>query len=128
LIDDLDVVIPPKVYLHNIIPNIDSKYVRKEWIKFVLNNMDEDTYINSVENFIKSMKQQIQKELWKKELDKLPKKQINKLVKDKDTMEFKDDYINKESEKLGNQIIDTFQLWYDDMKFKKVRKGKLNEK
>jgi hypothetical protein len=74
------------------------------------------------------MKQQIQKELWKKELEKLPKKQINKLVKDKDTMEFKDDYINKESEKLGNQIIDTFQLWYDDMKFKKVRKGKLNEK
>ena len=65
LIDDLDVIIPPKVYLHDIIPTVKSSYVKGEWIKFVLNNMDGETYIGYVDDFIKSMKRQIQKVLWK---------------------------------------------------------------
>ena len=128
LIDDMDVVIPPKCYLNNIIPNLDSGYVRKEWLKFVLNNMDSETYSNSVDNFIRSMKTQIQKELWKKELSKLTPKQKGELKNDKVTLDFKDEYIQKESDKLTNQMVDEFQKWYEDMTFKKMDKGKLNEK
>ena len=117
LIDDMDVIIPPKVYLHNIIPNVKSGYVRKEWIKFVLNNMDEDTYVSYVDDFIKSMKFQIQKELWKKEMDKLPKE----TQKDSITMNFRKQQIEKESEKLSNQMIDEFTKWYEDLNFKKSK-------
>ena len=118
LIDDLDVVIPPKVYLNSIIPNLDFGYVKKEWIKFILNNMGEEEYMESVDNFIRSMKQEIQKKMWKKELSKLPKE----TKEDNLTTEFRKKLIERESEKLLTQILDEMNGWFSDMKFKKVEK------
>tara|TARA_B100000287_G_C20612714_1_gene772723 strand:+ start:206 stop:667 length:462 start_codon:yes stop_codon:yes gene_type:complete len=122
LIDDLDVIIPPKVYLTSIIPNLNHSYVKKEWIKFVLNNMGEDEYMESVNMFCRSMKEEIQKKLWKRELQSLPKQ----TQKDKETMDFRKQTIEREGERLGNQILDDMNGWYDDMKFR--MKGKKSEK
>jgi len=121
LIDDLDVIIPPKCYLTSIIPNLDNTYVKKEWIKFVLNNMEEEEYQSSVDSFVRSMKQQIQKQLWKKEISKLPPQTQN----DEVTMEFRKQGVEREGEKLSNQILDDMNGWYEDIKF---RKGKKNDK
>ena len=117
LIDDEDVVIPPKVYLTSIIPNLDVKYVRKEWIKYMLNNMGEEEYKDSVDSFCRSMKSQIQKQLWKKEMDKLPPQTKN----DEITTEFRKQNVERESEKLTNQIIDDMNGWYGDIKFMKKK-------
>ena len=101
LIDDLDVIIPPKVYLNNIIPNIDFNYVRREWIKFVLNNMEEESYRSYVNDFIRSMKMEVQKKLWKKELDGMTKQN----VKDEDVIELKNKQIEDETERLTNNML-----------------------
>ena len=117
LIDDLDVIIPPKVYLHDIIPTVKSSYVKGEWIKFVLNNMGGETYIGYVDDFIKSMKRQIQKVLWKKEIDTLPEE----TKKDSVTMNFRKRWVERESERLSDQMIDEFTKWYEDLNFKKSK-------
>lgn len=120
LIDDLDVIIPPKVYLNNIIPNIDFNYVRREWIKFVLNNMEEESYRSYVNDFIRSMKMEVQKKLWKKELDGMTKQN----VKDEDVIELKNKQIEDETERLTNNMLDGMNGWFEDLNFKKVNNGK----
>ena len=81
--------------------------------------MGEDEYQSSVDNFVRSMKEEIQKQMWKKELSKLPPQ----TQKDKDTMDFRKQNVERESEKLSNQILDDMNGWFDDIKFRKKKNG-----